>query len=170
MPRRSYLRTFTFALRWSFCTSRWAVVRRVYGRTVSTTLSRAVSAAPTPVSATRSTCWAAASMAVTCARPAASAVRAARAAVVRASRVVRRAAVRVCRALDCASRCWRVAAARRAEALRAVLVRERRGLVARGWRGDRLFELVERLRVVLVLRRAVLRLLLFVLRVFCVAM
>jgi hypothetical protein len=70
-------------------------------------------------------------MAVTCARPAASAVRAAWLSVVRASRPVRRAAFRVWRALDCASRCWRVAAARRAEALRAVLVRERLALVAR---------------------------------------
>jgi hypothetical protein len=126
-------------------------------------------------------------MAVTCARPAASAVRAACPAVARASRVVRRAAVRVWRALDFASRCWRVAAARRAEALRAVLVRERLALVARRWPVERLFELVERLalvarrwpverpfelverlRVVLVvLRRAPVRL---VLRVFCVAM
>jgi hypothetical protein len=38
--------------------------------------------------------------------------------VVRASRAVRRAAVRVWRALDWAERLWRVAAARRAVALR----------------------------------------------------
>jgi hypothetical protein len=64
-----------------------------------------------------------------------------------------------------------VAAARRAEALRAVLVRERLALVARRVPVERVlverllpFVLVERLRVVVLLRRALLRL---VVLLFC---
>jgi hypothetical protein len=94
-------------------------------------------------------------------------VRIAWAPVVRASRAVRRAAVRVWRALDCAWRFWRVAAARRAAALRCVLVRER-------WLVERLRLVVERLEFERLLverpRVELPRRLLLVLRFWLVAM
>ncbi|GAC1316860.1 MAG: hypothetical protein NVSMB25_03400 [Thermoleophilaceae bacterium] len=92
----------------------------MYGLTVSMTLSRTISVAPTGISTARSACVAIASMPVTSARARRAAESAALRAVVRADVAVRRACVRVERALLLAARRCRVAAAFLAVALRAV--------------------------------------------------